>query len=80
MRVAMTALEFRRFLDGFGLTLFLLGVFANAALLLGALLTIFGVRSISMPSLAFQALVLMALGGCLRLLVRIDKRLEGPSE
>lgn len=76
MRVRMTALEFRRFLDGFGLAMLLLGSFLCAMLLIIALLKTFGVRSVSSPPVAFQGLVLTALGGCLRLLVRIDKRLE----
>lgn len=76
MRIRMTALEFRRFLDGFGLALMLLGCLAGSILLLFAAMDVFGVRySATLPS-AFEGLVLTALGGGLRLLVRIDKRLE----
>ena len=76
MRLRMTALEFRRFMDGFGLAIMLLGLFVGAVLLIIAGTSLFGVRSISAPPLGFQGVVLIALGGGLRLLVRIDKRLE----
>lgn len=80
MRVNMTPTEFRRFLDGFGLAILLVGNAMCALLLILAVMTIFGVRHGSTPPLAFQGLVLIALGGGLRLLVRIDKRLEGQTE
>ena len=79
MRVKMSGLEFRRFMDGFGLAILLLGCFVGAVLLVIAVMTLFGVPPSPMPPLAFQGLVLIALGGCLRLLVRIDKRLESKS-
>lgn len=76
MRVKMSGLEFRRFMDGFGLAILMLGCFVCAVLLVIAVMTFFGVRPAPTPPLAFQGLVLIALGGCLRLLVRIDKQLE----
>ncbi|WP_343772296.1 hypothetical protein [Brevundimonas basaltis] len=76
MRVKMTGLEFRRFMDGFGLAILMLGFLVCAVLLVVAVMPLFGVRPTPTPPLAFQGLVLIALGGCLRLLVRIDKRLE----
>ena len=79
MRVKMSGLEFRRFMDGFGLAILMLGFFVCAVLLVIAVMTLFGVRPAQTPPLAFQGLVLIALGGCLRLLVRIDKRLESKS-
>ncbi len=77
MRLKMTPSEFRRSMDGFGLAILLLGYALCAFLLILAVMTTFGVRHGSTPPLAFQGLVLIALGGGLRLLVRIDKRLEG---
>ena len=75
MRLKMTALEFRRFMDGFGLAIMLVGLFVGAVLLIIAGMSLFGIRSTSAPW-GFQGTVLIALGGGLRLLVRIDKRLE----
>jgi len=66
-------------MDGFGLAILMLGFFVCAVLLVIAVMTLFGVRPAPTPPLAFQGLVLIALGGCLRLLVRIDKRLESTS-
>lgn len=77
MRLKMTPSEFRRHIDGFGLAIMLLGYGLCAFLLILAFMPLFGVRSGPTPPLAFQGLVLIALGGGLRLLVRIDKRLEG---
>ena len=77
MRLKMTPSESRRHIDGFGLAIMLLGYGLGALLLVLALMSLFGVRSGPTPPLAFQALVLIALGSGLRLLVRIDKRLEG---
>jgi hypothetical protein len=76
MRLKMTPLESRGHVDGFGLAIMLLGYGLCALLLVLALMALFGVRSGPTPPLAFQALVLIALGSGLRLLVRIDKRLE----
>ncbi len=76
MRLKMTPAEFRRSTDGFGLAIMLLGYALCAFLLILAVMTLFGVRTDPLPSLAFQGLVLIALGRGLRLLVRIDKRLE----
>jgi hypothetical protein len=79
MRVKMSGLEFRRFMDGFGLTILMLGFLGCAVPLVIGMMTLFGVRLTATPSSAFQGLVLIALGGGLRLLVRIDKRLESKS-
>lgn len=79
MRLRMTPDEFRRFLDGFGLALLGVGLGLSALLLAFALPSLFGVRMPPMPPVAFQGLVLAALGGGLRLLVRIDRRLDQAS-
>ena len=79
MRLKMSGLEFRRFMDGFGLTILMLGFLGCAVPLVIEMMTLFGVRLTATPSSAFQGLVLIALGGGLRLLVRIDKRLESKS-
>lgn len=75
MRMTMTALDFRRNIDGFGLAIMILGYVLCGAPLVLSVMAMLGVRT-SIPSLAFEGLVLIALGGGLRLLVRIDKRLE----
>lgn len=77
MRFRMTSSEFRKAMDGIGLAILLLGFGFCAVPLVAALTPIQELRADSTLTLAFQGLVLLALGGCLRLLVRIDKRLEG---
>lgn len=76
MRMHMTPTEFRQSMDGFGLAIMLLGYgMCGLSLIVGAL-TLFDIHLSLTPSLVFEGLVLAALGGGLRLLVRIDKRLE----
>jgi hypothetical protein len=78
MRIGMTPTEFRRFLDGFGLAMLILGTLMAAVHLVASVLELSRLYSIDKPD-TFQGLVLMGLGGALRLLVRIDKRLEKTS-
>ena len=79
MRVRMTAGEFRTQMDGFGLALLVVGFGVCALLAIFAVSSLFGVRTPTVPLAAFEGLVLAALGGGLRLLVRIDRRLEQAS-
>lgn len=76
MRLRMTPGEFRTQMDGFGLALLVVGYGVCALLAIFAVANLFGVRTPSVPPVAFEGLVLAALGGGLRLLVRIDRRLE----
>jgi hypothetical protein len=73
----MTPTEFRRSMDGFGLAIMLLGYALLGVMFVVTVMPLFGIRSEATPPEAFQGLVLIALGGGLRLLVRIDKRLAG---
>ena len=78
MRVRMTPTEFRRFLDGLGLAMLLLGTLMAAVHLVASVLELSRLYSIEKPD-TFHGLVLIGVGGALRLLVRIDKRLEKTS-
>lgn len=79
MRLRMTPDEFRTHMDGFGLALLFVGYGVCALLAISAASTLVGVRTPSLPPVAFEGLALAALGGGLRLLVRIDRRLEQAS-
>lgn len=76
MRIGMSVSEFRLFVDGFGLAMLILGCAYGAILLFGSGMSVLGVlKDADLPS-AFEGLMLTAVGGGLRLLVRLDKRLE----